>query len=377
MFLIFYFLSSFSKSSENPFQPDSIEQIPSLDQFSNNRISIQSNENDLTCENGKRCKHINVRGTPLFVSVTDSTFQDIHNFDSTETDGDGGAIYIKNYYLYCEQTTFNKCSCSAQGGALFIKLDLAAFEDEINCTVVNCTFSSNEALGGGAVFAHGTTGRHFEFDKCVFQDNKSTYEGDTELPTTIQGGGAIFLNNPNGFIVDCTFIYNTGIGADITLFFGGGLQPKQGIVINNSVFYFNGYDSNPSSFYISKPYGEYSPMSVTVHNCIFTGQIKGEKSHYLDCNEDDTNPNKVLLSNVTFCESSEGQAFQGDKSKYIDENSVISYVCDQYDLPDYPIIDPPTKNEDVTSSETEYLPPTETQSESDEPDDACVSGKRC
>ncbi|OHT12114.1 hypothetical protein TRFO_03744 [Tritrichomonas foetus] len=266
------------------------------------------------------------------------------------TDGDGGAIYINNFHILCERTTFQECACINQGGGLYIRENLYSYIDEIKAVIDNCTFSGNEALGGGGIYLYGTEKSIFEITKCIFNKNNAKYDGQgPESPGLNYGGGGLNFVARNVLVQNCEFSQNTGIGADISHYLKS-YEPKSGVQVLDTTFFFEGNDTNPSSIYLHRANFQ-TKLSVLFQRCQFSGTITSEVSHFFDCDEDEYGNDKVVLTDVSFCDSNVSQAFQGNYTDYINvDKSTISYECD--DTPDLPTIEP---TDEFT----------------------CVSGKRC
>ena len=137
--------------------------------------------------------YVNNKCGPKFSSCT---------FEHNTCTKNGGAVYLDGYgdYLTLSDSTFNENSAGGNGGATYANYIAGSTysKTEIN----RCTFTSNSAKEGGAVFT-------CEIPKTV---SKSTFVGNK---ATGGSGGAVYINNKcNPEFVSCRFeqnnAYDTG-----------------------------------------------------------------------------------------------------------------------------------------------------------------------
>ena len=116
-------------------------------------------------------------------------------FKENTANCNGGATYIQKSHINIKQCLFKENTANYSGGAIFMRETRGSF--------VNCTFERNSVESrlqrydfGGAVSAR--TNSHLTVHHCLFKENTATYIG-----------GAIFMLETRGSVVNCTFERNS------------------------------------------------------------------------------------------------------------------------------------------------------------------------
>ncbi|OHT17560.1 hypothetical protein TRFO_00793 [Tritrichomonas foetus] len=227
----------------------------------------------------------------------------------------------------CYNSRFANCSCSKQGGSVFIQFVLYAFSEEIRSDVQNCSFTQNQALGGAGLYIKSASkNRLITIKNCEFMKNKCHDQKDPESSSSSVGGAGLFISSVDALVENCHFKDNKGIGADMALFIPGGIDVTHQVWIKHCLFEFNGKATNPSSFYLIR--GSTYSIKATLLNCTFKGENENNVSHYFDTYDDVDSKAKIVLDHVYFCDSQPSEAFQGDYNLYVDvSKSTIKYQC--------------------------------------------------
>jgi predicted outer membrane repeat protein len=141
--------------------------------------------------------------------ILNSTFE--YNHVKLGQQGFGGAIAYYGKLGYISNCAFNGNDVyTGQGGAIVL--------DGIDCTIVDCNFTNNNASYGGAIF-----GSSYEILNCTFINN-----------TASSNGGAVYLSGNKQEIIKCSFINNTV----------NGNPNKSDKLGNGGAIYLIGDDSN-------------------------------------------------------------------------------------------------------------------------------------
>lgn len=143
----------------------------------------------------------------------------------------GGALYLNNFdedmQCFIKNCRFTSCK-SREGGALYVNNANASVGKEIS--VVNCLFANNSsATNGGAVY--------FRFGNKVKIEN-SLFDSNTASTEDLKGsGGAIYLHMNNDVNVKkSTFVGNSATQKGSVIYGNGNKEETQNIVtFENSV----------------------------------------------------------------------------------------------------------------------------------------------
>ena len=145
-------------------------------QATNTTVTIQN----ITLQNGA------VGGTPLPVAAAPCS-------QGTETDGGGGAIYVRDGRLHVFNTIFKNnegalVGPDVGGGAIYAL-------GSLGITVVGSTFQSNRAANGGAI---GALFGNLSIYNSQFSSNKATGSGANSIKSTCHVRGGESGNGGNG-----------------------------------------------------------------------------------------------------------------------------------------------------------------------------------
>ncbi|OHT01905.1 hypothetical protein TRFO_31200 [Tritrichomonas foetus] len=294
---------------------------------------------ELTCHDNERCDfgEGTVENTTKVI-IEKSKFSKIHG------DSDGGAVFISGYSFSCTKSKFEDCSSKNQGGAIYLKLGLRKYEKDLHAEIADSIFKDCKAKGGAGIFAHSTVaGRLIYINKCEFENNEAvnmSKSDDASILTSESsdiniGGGGIFFVTNGGFVENCVFKDNKGIGADMIIYVSNDIDSslRQQTIIRKCNFYFEGDDESPSSIYLIR--NTKNAINVTLQDCVFKGEISikhGIVPHFIDADELKSRSGLLVLKDVYFCGFDEEQAFQGNVSNYINV-SESSYFFDCTNLP--------------------------------------------
>lgn len=156
-------------------------------------------------------------GGAICVRGTGSLELDGCLFEENYTAGVGGAVHVFGITATIKNTTFNNNRSNTTGGALQIGKDE---NDNSSATVTDCTFSGNNAVGGGAIYVK--KGASADITGTALTANTA---GST-------GGGAVYTEAGTTLnISDSTLSKNTVPGS------GGAIYAKESAVctIDNTV----------------------------------------------------------------------------------------------------------------------------------------------
>ena len=234
-------------------------------------------------------------GGAVYVSNDNANIVDCKFINNTHGFSVAGAIYLYGSGANIINCLFenNTAADTLQGGAGAIYLNYGG------TNIKDCTFKNNIARYGGAIIDDNYGGQKNIIDNCTFIDNVATYSSNDLL-----GGGAIyslnltvrnsdFINNRakyggailalyNGTNIDkSTFLNNTATDGIVSSVYGGK--------ISNSIF-LNNHDSN--SYVISSLFG-----GLTVEDNWFGNTWKNYNTNYDVTNL--ANQTSWLFLNVT------------------------------------------------------------------------------
>ncbi|MCL2798956.1 MAG: OmpA family protein [Endomicrobia bacterium] len=220
---------------------------------------------------------------------------DIKFIDNT-SGKNGGAIYSSDdatIIFTNSNVIFAGNTASFDGGAIFNSASTMTF------TNGDITFSENEANYGGAIYGDNGSLINFEMssgDTLIFENNEAAYfggaiYGEDSIMTFTNGdmkftgnsaylgsGGAIF--SKNGLVDfkmssgDTVIFENNTSKAGGGAIYGYGAQINFETVLGNTII----FDSNTSQWYGGAIYNEYSTMTFTNGNIMFSGNSAEEDS---------------------------------------------------------------------------------------------------
>jgi hypothetical protein len=153
------------------------------------------------------------------------------SFDNCTSSSPGGAVYAAA--MMATNTTFTRCTGGidngSPGGAIYC---------DKTATLVDTKFDGCMAgFGGGAVFASTVQATRSSFQNC------SSSNGGNDI-----NGGAVHVDNPRSFFVDCSFencrASGPGSGGAV---FGGGQFTGCSFVANEAISPASANECNPSA----------------------------------------------------------------------------------------------------------------------------------
>ncbi len=174
--------------------------------------------------------------------------------------------------------TITRGNSFGKGGGMYIEGELL---NEVLMSIVNCTFSDNHSMNGGAIYNYYG---NIEITNCAFTQNGALQGGavyNINSEPAITGctfignlssnyGGAVYNISTWAIFSDCYFIDNS-VGY-INASKGGGLYSKYSRdTFTNCVFRNNETDGFGGGLYSLGSYG------LTVVNCSFSGNQAGDQ----------------------------------------------------------------------------------------------------
>lgn len=177
-------------------------------------------------------------GTGGTLTVTDSRFDACHSSGTSRRGG--GAIWTTARIMTVTNTTFNDCTGTDQGGAIFHRIDSVSksgytrqsYATESTSIITGCTFTNCKSRSGGAVESDA---HHITVDGCAFTDceskkmegNNNTGSGGAINTYIYEGsGGSLGRTYPTYLTVRNTTFTNckTTAGDGNTRGHGGGIR---------------------------------------------------------------------------------------------------------------------------------------------------------
>lgn len=132
----------------------------------------------------------------------------VSSFTNKDQQLEGGAFYITDCAVSCENTSFINCTSHGGGGAIYIK-NSKELSNDINLT--SLVFFKCKANYGGAVYIYSSyIENNITVYDCKFYSNeiKSDYIDDKD--PNLCGGSAFFLSSQKCDIQKCIFENNKG-----------------------------------------------------------------------------------------------------------------------------------------------------------------------
>lgn len=127
------------------------------------------------------------------VTIIDSVFDSIFSINET----DGGSVSLMFCVFTCKGSTFNNCSTSQNGGAIYYYNQK---QNSKKATISNCNFTECHAgLKGGAVYFHQSKHEINEFINCTFESNYANSK---------EAGNNLYAFSQSILIQGCTFANN-------------------------------------------------------------------------------------------------------------------------------------------------------------------------
>lgn len=269
--------------------------IKNADSGAESAGTIRCNSTNLTVSN---CifenNHAGYNGGVVYSYGNDST--DFTNCTFTSNSAyDGGAVYTSSDSTTFTNCTFTSNEASNSGGAFYSDFDYGAKY------FTNCTFSSNEANFGGAVYIW-TGGPPCILTNCLFTSNiayscggavisaYSTLDSCKFISNSAPKGGALYIQNTSSNVVNSTFISNSAS-------YGGAVNCSasggdQQVLFTNCTLTLNQSDIQGGAFWTYTPSIPENP--IRLKNCILWGDSSPEGTEIYE----KTKPPFITWSNV-------------------------------------------------------------------------------
>lgn len=273
-------------------------------------------ESDCTnSANKHRCYRDNNDHDSIDIQVIVTSFTNLQN---QENDG-GAAIHLINTGLICDNSTFTDCSSvNAFGGAIYIKNN---YLYEVNYDLNNLTFNQCKAKCGGAVYIYCVSERStIRIATCNFTDNQALAPKADEY----FGGSGAFLTCINADLIEDSFNRNKGDGGALKLFekfdepdTGSlilSIFNKRSILVSRCSFEIES-TSDCSLFY----FGGRSDIKVELMDSIFEGNL-AENSHHINGLVTSKDAAKLDVKNCRFSNDFLKSIRMDKKNNYISIN---------------------------------------------------------
>lgn len=197
------------------------------------------------CTSNDRCKFEEQETKAIYVIIKITKFNDI-----SKSGLNGGALYISNAGLKCDETTFTKCTASnGGGGAIYAKY---TYNLPNSMSFEKLKISQCKASYGGGLYIYSNSEENYvSIQSCVFDSNSILEGGNTQ----IHGGSAMYLTINKGRVNDCNF---KGVSKSGLIKFTNNFDEVSGL---------NLLDKS-NSFVISKCSFEHDDKSTTAIYCV-------------------------------------------------------------------------------------------------------------
>lgn len=251
------------------------------------------------CSNIDRCNYTVHQNRNVLIKVLVTTFSNKKNSAS------GGAIYLINCALDCNNTNFIRCSSTnGAGGAIYVK---NWFEIVNNITLLNLNFTGCESLYGGAVYLYsGYEPSAVDIQNCTFISNKAI----SNKKDPLFGGSAIYLAAKNVNVFNCLFRENIGEGGAFKIQANLNNDEITESKLLNHINNVNGNNNVITIFDCEFVIDEKTESSISIEGklrssieiseCRFKGKL-GEGSHHISGTiEEEDMPHLLIQSNCVF-----------------------------------------------------------------------------
>ena len=218
---------------------------------------------------------------------------------------DGGAVYIINSAVLCQDNMFINCSSTEGGGAIYIKNSADLLN---NVTFNNVSFINNQASYGGAIYIYSSYDHNeVRIQNCTFIDNllndtsSCNYE---QIDSKLKGGSAIFMRSKRINVSQCKFssvvgtrgafkIFNYYDESNEMILNDNNNENQEMIVFEGCEFNINEDEENSISIE-----GNMN-KEIEITNCVFKGKPpKG--SYYIEGKSNEENKNKIRINECQF-----------------------------------------------------------------------------
>lgn len=252
-----------------------------------------------------RHEHIAQDNSMLIVSIQVSHFSNIRAGNSH-----GGALYIVNAGLACQDISFLNCSTDEYGGAIF-------YHNEFNTTnyvnIIRNNITECSAKVGGGLYIYSSNRNNLVTVRfCLLERNSGSATKDQEF----YGGSGIFVACRNGRIKQNILIDNIGDGSALKFYnkyesvlarklsIDDDVAPVDKFVISNNKFVVLGSDSA-----VSYTRGNGGTL-VVLSDCSFEGDLNKD-AHFIDGETISSDSPKMIVKNCKF-DGSKSKAFPLD-----------------------------------------------------------------
>lgn len=245
------------------------------------------------CESSRRCQIEGNENDPDFIVISSSEFSKL------SSDDDGGAVYLKNCGLQCDNSKFIECrAVNGGGGAIYIKID-ALIPSQVTVKLSSFANCQSSYAGGCYVYCSAEA-NSVEFVSCRFERNQIKSTGKE-----LVGGSALFLAIQNGKVEDCAFVKNKG-GNSIKIhnkfdksLLSDDLEFKSQLSISSCTIEIE--SDSKSSLYIECD--NLKRIFVDVKNCIFFGKLSKE-AHHIEVNDNYREIANIKVMHIENCKFS-------------------------------------------------------------------------
>lgn len=229
------------------------------------------------------------------ISIVISHFSNINSGQK-----DGGALYIVNAGLACQDIEFTNCSTEGRGGAIFAH---NSYETSNYVSIIRNNINQCEgSIGGGAFVYSSNKNNRVTIRACNFIENTATKE---DKNSGAYGGGGLFIAAKNGIVKGNYFEDNRGPGGSLQYYNKYNdesmkilSEDKQGKFIISECKFVQRISSSTSLFYSRGKGG----ILVELSDCSFEGDLE-EGQHFIGGETLSNDSPKMIVKNCKFSES--------------------------------------------------------------------------
>lgn len=215
-------------------------------------------------------------GGALFIAGLSKITSYNCQFDSNIADGgQGGAVYLNGAdFDAFDGTLFNKNTATGHGGALSSQdnVDEATSEKTIShVNLLNCSFTENQGSSGGAVYLNDT---EYAISECTFTKNTATNED--------YGGGAVYNTGTTGKISAATFTENSAKRGGAVALYSNSNVIFSGITASGNTALAEG-----GAIYVNKSFADLSGegFTFTANSAKNGGALFATRANEININE--------------------------------------------------------------------------------------------
>lgn len=274
----------------------------------------------INCSTNTRHEYFGADGNRLIVIVTISKFNNIHTVNKKH----GGALYIVNAGLACQDVSFDNCiTDQGYGGAIYLH---NTFDTTSYVYINDDNFTSCSAKLGGAVFIYSSNKNCvLRITGCLFKGNIGTAPKDS---TKLYGGSGMFVAGKKGRVLNNYFEENVGDGSSLKLYsdFDNAeiksptLQSDERLIVSKCNFVLS--DNSDGGVHYTR--GNGGPR-ILLSDCSFSGKLK-KGAHYIDGELISENSPKMIVRN---CKSVDAASLDDSSNSLINLNSQVFDVAER------------------------------------------------